>query len=219
MSGASCFLIDLDDTLYSELDYVDSGYRAIAPAMADACGADPAELLYLLRHELRKNGRTHVFDRVVKHYQGDRTAVPALVEAYRNHTPDIAFYPGAEDALAALRRIAPVAIVTDGAALMQKRKIEALGLTSLVDAVVLCWECGAPKPATRAYQLAVEQMGAGISDAVVIGDDPLHDMAAAHAIKARAIRVRTGRLADLDSPGVWVEEHRTFVDAVAALQR
>jgi len=219
MSRVSCFLVDLDDTLYSELNYVDSGYRVVAPAMAKACGADPAELLYRLRHDLRKNGRTGAFDRVVKHYKGDEAIVAALVELYRNHKPDVAFYPGARDALANLRRIAPVAIVTDGAALMQKRKIEALGLAPLVDAVVLCWECDAPKPATLAYELAAGQIGANLATAVVIGDDPLHDMAAAHAMKARAIRVRTGRLADLDAPDGRVEEHRTFVEAVAALHR
>lgn len=199
----SCFLVDLDDTLYPELDYVDSGYQAIAPIIASCADISPERALFQLRYELRKQGRAGAFDRVFAHFGvPDETAVtkiPELIAAYRDHRPTIALYPGAAEALAQLRAIAPVAIVTDGASVMQRRKLEALGIDALADAVVVCWEHEAPKPSTLGYELAADELKADISRAIVIGDDPDHDMQAATALGVKGVRVRTGRLADLEA--------------------
>lgn len=213
----SCFLIDLDDTLYAEVDYVDSGYRAIAPLIAGANGLDAAQVLALLRYEFRKYGRTGAFDRLYKALKITAPAVPDLVAAYRTHAPDIAFYPDADEALARLTTIAPVAIVTDGDGGMQRAKVKALGLESRVNAVVYCWDHHAPKPATQGYLHAASLLGVDPAHAVVVGDDPFHDMIAARALGAEAIRVRTGRLADLDMPAPDIREYASFAAYVGSL--
>jgi putative hydrolase of the HAD superfamily len=215
MTPPSCFLVDLDDTLFSELDYVDSGYRAIAPMLAAMCAVEATDALFLLRYELRKFGRVGAFDRVLDRFGVPRTRVSELVAAYRGHAPDIQLYLGVERGLKALRRVAPVAIVTDGNVEMQRRKVEALELAEMVDAIVFCWECDAPKPAAKSYEVAAKRLGCDLKLAVLIGDDPVHDMAAARAIGVRGIRVRTGRLADLDAQGT--EESASFSAAAAAL--
>lgn len=213
----SCFLIDLDDTLYAEVDYVDSGYRAIAPLIAEANDLDAAQVLALLRYEFRKYGRTNAFDRLYKTLKIATPAVPDLVAAYRAHAPDIAFYPDADEALARLTTIAPVAIVTDGDGAMQRAKVKALGLESRVGAIVYCWDCDAPKPATKGYLKAAAQLGADPAHAVIVGDDPFHDVAAAQTLNATAIRVRTGRLADLDWPVPGLREFSSFAAYVGSL--
>lgn len=196
----SCFLLDLDDTLYAEPDYVFSGYRAVAAVLADKHGLGADAVAARLRYEFLKFGRTGAFDRLYKALRIVEPPVRDLVAAYRAHRPEIALYPGAAEAMAALRRVAPVAIVTDGDGAMQRAKVEALGLSSLVDAVVLCWEHAAPKPAPDGFRMAAERMGADPAAAWVIGDDPFHDTAAARALGAKVARVRTGRLATLESP-------------------
>lgn len=215
MIAPSCFLVDLDDTLFAELDYVDSGYRAISSKIAAEVNSSADDVLLRLRYELRKFGRVGAFDRVLNHFNNAKMDVSALVAAYRDHKPEIQFYPGARDALVKLRARAPIAIVTDGNATMQRHKIEALQLLSLVDTIVYCWECQAPKPAILAYEIAAKQLRCEIKNAIVIGDDPLHDMAAAALIGARSIRVRTGRLRDLDGGGV--QEFPDFATAVSSL--
>jgi putative hydrolase of the HAD superfamily len=215
MTAPRCFLVDLDDTLFAELDYVDSGYRAISSKIATETNASADDVLFRLRYELRKFGRVGAFDRVLSHFNSTKTNVSALVAAYRDHEPDIQFYPGARNALIKLRALAPIAIVTDGTAAMQRRKIETLQLKSLVDTIVYCWECQAPKPAILGYEIAAEQLGCEIKNAIIIGDDPLHDMAAAALIGARSIRVRTGRFRDLD--GGDAEEFPDFATAVSSL--
>jgi len=213
----SCFLVDLDDTLYAEVDYVDSGYRAIAPLIADANNLDAETVLAHLRYEFRKYGRVGAFDRLYKTLAITTPAIPDLVAAYRAHAPDIAFYPNADEALARLSTIAPVAIVTDGDGTMQRRKVEALGLTSRVGAIAYCWDLGAPKPATKGYLHAAALLRADPQRAVIVGDDPFHDMAAARTLGAAAVRVRTGRLADLDVSAPDVREYATFAAFVGAL--
>ena len=49
-------LIDLDDTLYPERQYVESGFRAVA----DACGGGDNMTAYMCRC-LDKNGRGRIF--------------------------------------------------------------------------------------------------------------------------------------------------------------
>lgn len=213
----SCFLVDLDDTLYAEVDYVDSGYRAIAPLIAEANAFEASDILAGLRYQFRKYGRTGAFDRLYEALQIKAPPITDLVAAYRAHTPDIAFYPGAEDALAKLTTIAPVAIVTDGDGAMQRRKVEALGLASRVGAIVYCWDHQAPKPMPEGYLRAAALLGADPARAVVVGDDPFHDMAAARTLGASAVRVRTGRLADLDAPAPEVREHASFAAFVKSL--
>lgn len=215
----SCFLIDLDDTLYAETDYVDSGYRAIAPVIAEAAGIPADEALFHLRYEFRKFGRTGAFDRVLRTLGAPSLPVSKLVEVYREHVPDIAFYPHAEEALIRLSSVAPVAIVTDGTPAMQRRKVTALGLGTRVNAVVYCWECQAPKPEVGGYLKAAAELGADPARAFVVGDDPFHDMAAAQALGVGAARVRTGRLADLDHPMPGVTEHSSFAAFTGAFIR
>lgn len=223
MAAISAFLVDLDDTLASEHDYVLSGYRAVAACLAEETGADGAAILARLRYEFLKFGRIRAFDRLYKHFGwtqgGNAPSIPDLVTVYREHRPSLAFYDGAEAALARLREIAPVAIVTDGAEAMQSRKAQALGLGDKSDAVILCDAVGAAKPDPAGYYAALRALGADAASAVVIGDDPFHDLEAARRLGARAIRVRTGRLASLDTPAPWAgtEEHASFAVAVDRL--
>ncbi|MBI1234191.1 MAG: HAD-IA family hydrolase [Alphaproteobacteria bacterium] len=223
MAAISAFLVDLDDTLAAEHDYVLSGYRAVAACLAEETGAEGAAVLARLRYEFFKFGRVGAFDRLYKHFGwtagGNAPSIPDLVTVYREHRPSLAFYDGAEAALAQLRARAPVAIVTDGAEAMQARKAQALGLYAKTDAVILCDSLGKAKPDPAGYHAALETLGADAASALVIGDDPFHDLEAARRLGSRAIRVRTGRLASLETPEPWsgTEEYASFAAAVDGL--
>ncbi|WP_374470737.1 HAD family hydrolase [Phenylobacterium sp.] len=216
-------LLDMDDTLYEERSYVLSGFRAVARAIHEHFPHADAEALHAAMVEgLDVQGRGKLFDGALMAFRIEPTPelVQHLVSVYRSHAPDIALWPGVADTLAELRKDWRLAVVTDGLHLMQARKAEALGLAELVDTVVFCWEHEAPKPDPRGYREALKRLGAEPAEAVVIGDNPLHDMAAARAIGARSIRVRTGRFAAVD-PGRWPPDADvpTFNEAPAALAR
>ncbi|WP_312166586.1 HAD family hydrolase [Phenylobacterium sp.] len=193
-------LIDLDDTLYDERTYVLSGFRAVADELAQRHPRlDAAALAASMEAELDAHGRGRIFDAVLA--QAGLPASPALIAelvgVYRDHRPTISLWPGVADTLAALARSYRLAIVTDGLALMQSRKVEALGVADLVDEVLLCWEHEAPKPSPACYLEALRRLSAFPAQAVVIGDNPGHDMAAAAAAGCRSVRVRTGKFSAL----------------------
>ena len=199
----SAILLDLDDTLYDEASYMRSGFAAVAARIADMAGYAPAAVLEVLLGIERRDGRGQVFDTALAAF--GLSAEPALVQdrvaLYRAHPPRIVLHPGARDLLARLRRDGRrTAIVTDGLAMMQRRKLAALDLEGAVDAIVYSWELDAPKPDPAGFLAALERLGAGPAEAVVVGDNPYHDMAAARAIGARAIRVRRGRFAAMPAP-------------------
>ncbi len=154
-------LIDLDDTLYDEASYVRSGMAAVAREIAGLAGAPVADVEALMLEELARNGRGKVFDVALERLgvapQPD--LIKGLVEAYRDHRPDITLWPGVRETLGDLARDHRLAIVTDGLGLMQRRKVEALGVEALVETVVYCWELGWPKPDPRPYLKAMEQLG------------------------------------------------------------
>ena len=63
-------------------------------------------------------------------------------------------------------------------------------------------------------------MGAFPAQAVVIGDNPGHDMAAAAAVGCRSVRVRTGKFAALGDNGFPADaEAPSFVQIAPVLAR
>jgi len=199
---ALAILLDLDDTLYDEASYMRSGFAAVAARIADMAGYAPAAVLDVLLDIERRDGRGHVFDTTLAAFglAADPFVVQDLVTAYRSHRPSIRLYEGAPELLARLRQRGRTAIVTDGLPLMQRRKIAALDLERAVDAIVYSWDLGAPKPDPAGFLEAIAKLRATPAEAVVVGDNPHHDMAAARAIGARSIRVRSGRFASARAP-------------------
>lgn len=194
----SAFLIDLDDTLFSELSYVESGHRAVAESLAAKSTFSSEEIFQRLRYEFFRSGRNGAFDRLLSAFDINHP-VGELVALYRSHSPFVRFYDGVPAKLKALKDIAPIAVVTDGATEMQQQKARALELDQYADAIVLCSVVGAPKPHTGAFEAAAKKLGADIEGCIVIGDDPYSDQHAAKALGAPFIRVRTGRFADIAS--------------------
>lgn len=153
-------LFDLDDTLYEERHYAESGLAAAAAEIARGSGidADTAKAA-LLKNFAR--GREKIFDRTLPELglPAGAETVAALVDVYRRHLPHIALYPGVRDMLARLKERFRIAIVTDGLPLMQQNKIAALEISALTDAVVYTWRDGHPKPDPAGFLAAAEKLG------------------------------------------------------------
>ena len=106
--------------------------------------------------------------------------IAQLVEVYREHKPQIDFYPGIVRVLTRLRRQGKLGLLSDGFLPAQQLKLDALGLEQLFDAVVFtekmgreCW-----KPSTAGFELIAEQLSAEPSGCVYVGDNPAKDFVA-----------------------------------------
>lgn len=192
--GGRAVIFDLDDTLYREHDYVRSGFAAVAERLAREPGAPGAGELYgALIDEWQRHGRGRIFDAVTERF-GLRVPVPELVGAYREHDPSaLELYPDAERALARLEAAGTLlAVLTDGMAAVQRRKLHALGLDRRIGCIVVCDDYGldAWKPSAVPYRAALEQLGVAPTDAVYVGDNPNKDFIGARALGLATVRVR-----------------------------
>jgi phosphoserine phosphatase len=89
--------------------------------------------------------------------------------------------------LAGLRERHRLALVTNGAACLQREKLERSGLAAHFDAVVVSGDLGVGKPDPTVFRHALSLVGAEAGDAVMIGDTVERDVDGAVAAGVRAV--------------------------------
>ena len=94
---------------------------------------------------------------------------------------------GAEALLAAVRRRASVAIVSNNMLQEQTEKLEFCRLAAHVDALIVSEAAGVSKPDPAIFRAALEAIGAQPHEAVMIGDSWTADVLGAHAAGIRPI--------------------------------
>jgi putative hydrolase of the HAD superfamily len=185
---------DLDDTLYPERDYVDSGLAAVARLGAEQFALPEQESLDRMRAILRRDGRGRVFDQWLEpHGLASRARVAACVRAYRHHVPRISLEPAVAALLARLGK-SPLYIVTDGHKVAQDRKVEALGLRPLVKRVFITHRHGIAraKPSVYCFERIRRIESCGWSEMVYVADNPAKDFVNLNPLGVHTVRVLTG---------------------------
>ena len=186
-------VFDLDDTLYAERDYVESGFRAVSRWLERNKGpsgfADAAWALFCAGH------RGDIFDRALA-MLGEQPApgrVAELVQRYRRHRPRIQLAPDAGRWLARSAGRIPLALITDGPTASQSRKVSALALRGRgFGPILLTDRWGVPfrKPHERAYR-AVERRLELKGDALVyVADNAAKDFLAPRRLGWQTVQIR-----------------------------
>lgn len=201
----STLLIDLDDTLFEERDYVRSGFAAVAaklPFLAPGVewGKEDSVVAEMMA-TLDREGRGRVFDSLfdTRGIAPQPELIRDLVKLYRQHQPEISLYDGTEDTLAALAIRYRLALVTNGDVSMQRSKVAALNIEKFFHAIIYCDEQVAPKPDPAGLHAALKVLDEHSGRAVMIGDNPHTDGLAASAVGIPFLRVRTRRFYDIPS--------------------
>ena len=175
-------IFDLDDTLYSEKEYVRSGYRAVS----DYLGGGNEEKLWNFFEE----GKPAI-DELLKEL-GRENEKAEVLEVYRSHKPDIHPYPEVDDLIADLKtKGVKVGIITDGRPEGQRNKLDALGLD--IDDVIITDELGGiqfRKPCDIAYRIMTTRWRLNPADVVYVGDNPAKDFQAPQQLGMRSIWFR-----------------------------
>ncbi|WP_327460392.1 HAD family hydrolase [Sphingomonas sp.] len=187
-------IFDLDDTLYVERTYVQSGFRAVA-AWGERRFGWPAEQSYgSMLETLDREGRGAVFDEwLAAHGRRSATLVAEAVRTYRQHEPDIQLAPEAAELLRRYRRW-PLYLVTDGHKLVQLRKVQALAIEPLFRKVFITHRYGIAnaKPSTLCFERIRSRERCDWRDMVYIGDNPAKDFVNLRPLGMRTVRVLTG---------------------------
>ncbi len=186
-----CIVLDVDDTLYLERDYVRSGFDAVGEWAATTLGEDGVAAAAW--EHFVGGQRGDVFDRILRE-RGIVLApetIAAMVECYRCHAPRIELLPDAAE-LARLAGSVTFAVVTDGPVSSQRAKVEALGLERWADPVVLTGDLGTGygKPHPKAFELVEAHLGTRGADNVYVADNPRKDFAGPRSLGWRTVRVR-----------------------------
>ena len=185
IDGLKAVIFDLDDTLYSEKEYVRSGYGKIAAVIPEVENA--AEKLWSLFEEKKP-----AIDELLKKENIQSEEVKkACLHAYRYQTPDIHLYEGVTEMLSAFRAEGlKLGIITDGRPEGQRAKLQVLGLETMVDEIIVTDEFGGPefrKPNPKAFETMKERLGVEYAEMCYVGDNTKKDFIAPKELGMRSI--------------------------------
>ncbi len=193
-TSLSAVLLDLDDTLYPESEFVRGGFHAAAKLLANRLSRDADELFGLLLNQFQCGVRGSVFDAVLfeLNVPRDPHLIDELVQTYRSHEPQLTLFPDAEWLLPMLWPCYGLGILTDGPAEVQRRKVKALGLQQRVEAIVYSDDFGREqwKPSSIPYLELLRRLHAEPSHAVYVGDNPKKDFVGARRLGLQTVRIR-----------------------------
>jgi putative hydrolase of the HAD superfamily len=190
MSEPRAIVFDLDDTLYPTRRFLSSGFAAVADAVAPEIGVPAADILTVLRDARRfMPGRELQF--LCDRFGLPASAVDRWVQIIRGHWPDIRLPLESARVLMDLQSTWRIGVLTNGYPDVQRRKVAALGLRELVDAVVFATEYGdgRGKPDRAPFLTVLDELNVPADRAVFVGDDLDADVFGAGRVGMRTIHI------------------------------
>lgn len=171
-------VFDLDDTLYKEIQYVDSGIRAVA-IDAEEAGVMPASEAYRLIKAAPDTASG--FDRLaavaLESEIYDLFDIQRMLAVYRYHRPQISLPDDSRKTLESLKSNGiTVGLITDGRIATQQAKIHALGLDRYIkpENILISEEIGTDKHWPASFELMMKRNPSETSFTYV-GDNPEKD--------------------------------------------
>ena len=173
MPRRNVVVFDLDDTLYKEVDYLQSAFHEIASFLESRFGL--SAVYDQLFRSWQQGG--NAFEHVINTYHLPLPSAE-LLRMYRAHHPQIALDANTRRVLEQLHQSCVLGIITDGRSLTQRNKIKALGLDAFVDAqhLFISEETGFPKPAPEPFLALMKRYPD--ADFCYVGDNPSKDFLA-----------------------------------------
>jgi len=175
-------IFDLDDTLYSEKDYVKSGFHAVAEYFGIHSMAEEMWLVF------EQHGKPIDEMLEIHGFAGKKSEA---LHTYRFHKPDIILYQGIAEMLTRIEQSKRVGIITDGRPEGQRAKLDALGLNDYE--VIVTDELGGAdfrKPNDTAFRLMQSRLQIPFEKMVYVGDNIQKDFIAPMNLKMKCIWFR-----------------------------
>ena len=183
-------IFDLDDTLYPLSRFVQSGLEAVADVVASEAGVPRRDVAAVLRNAHRWVPGQEL-QGLCSYFGLPASDVARFVAIIRAHWPDIRLPIESVRVLTQLRAGWRVGVLTNGLPDTQRRKAAALGLATLVDAIVFAEECGdgRGKPARAPFVRILADLDVRADRAVFVGDDLDADIFGASRVGMHAIHL------------------------------
>jgi len=197
-------VFDLDDTLYDEVDYCQSGFASVAEFLADS--AQPAHLkgqagriFDCLWKQFTTGNRTRTFNAALDELgvAYDRELIDKLIKVYRHHMPKIILPKDSLDVLRQLTDRYILALLTDGFLPAQRLKVQALGIEKYFKCIIYTEELGREfwKPCPAGFEKLMQSLNAKPENIAYIADNEEKDFIAPNKLGFLTIRIiRPARL-------------------------
>ncbi|MEN7538005.1 HAD family hydrolase [Aurantiacibacter flavus] len=188
--AAQVVVLDLDDTLYLERDFAESGFRALARRFGERIGGEA--FVAACCERLAGGARGNIFDIALTRNGIDPAPglIAELVAYYRSHAPEIAL---CADASRFLRRVGQfqTGLITDGPQEAQSAKIKALGLDRALGHVIMTgvWGKQYSKPHARAFELIESLTSSSRHNIVYIADNGAKDFIAPRQLGWQSVQI------------------------------
>lgn len=206
MAGSACraLLVDMDDTILAYSAGAQEDCRRLCAALEPELGLPAGSLFPQVertRNWFWSDAQRHRFwrlDMAGAWAEVIRLAADALGRQAGPlaHSAAAAFlaqrdaalrpFPGALDTLARWRAAGlRLALLTNGAAVPQRAKVERFGLAPFFDCVLIEGECGVGKPDPAIYRLALAALGVEPGETWMVGDNLEWEVAAPQRLGMR----------------------------------
>ena len=170
---------DLDDTLFSEIDYIKSGFNNVSKVLATRLDL-PSSAIYKQLLELFNANPGNVFNRLFDELQilYSDDDILSLVRLYRKHRPTIEFCSDVIPCLMQLRAEGiRTGIITDGYKETQNNKLKALKADRCFEHIIITDELGREywKPHPFSFELVRDWLQVDFNEMMYVGDNPGKD--------------------------------------------
>jgi putative hydrolase of the HAD superfamily len=190
-------VFDLDDTLYPETQYCQSGFKAVAAELAKDRLADNQQLYERFLHHFNAGNRKKIFNDVLDEFsaQYDKNYIKKLVDLYRNHLPDINLPVESRNILDSLKGRVKLGLLTDGYMPAQKLKVKSLGIEDYFDIIVYTELLGREfwKPSCAGFEAIMAKDHFEPDQYLYIADNPAKDFVAPNKLGWRSVWLRSGK--------------------------
>ncbi len=185
-------VVDLDDTLFPEREFVVGGFLAAGEWLKRKHGV----LGFAARAtQLLESGRRgKIFDEALRDLgvAAESSLVEELVRVYREHRPVLVLFPDARELLDWAATRFNVALLTDGFEAVQRNKIHALGLEERIGLRILSDALGGLefwKPSTAPFEVVMRHFHGPAAGYLYVSDNPRKDFIGPRALGWRTVRI------------------------------
>ena len=201
-------IFDLDDTLYDEVDYCRSGFRALAKTIASmdrGTAVTPEATYETLCEQFDRGNRTETINAALDALSigYDAQLIRRLIVLYRKHTPRITLSRESRVVLETLSQDFTLGMLTDGYLPAQKLKVRALKIQKFFTCILYTEQMGREfwKPSPAGFEKLAETLETLPEKMVYVGDNTQKDFIAPKQLGFTTIQVIRPRRVHTEEAG------------------
>ena len=198
MTMITTVVFDLDDTLYDEVEYCESGFTSVSEFLASLpemprLKGRAKRIFDAFWKQFEAGNRTKTFNTALDELgiRYDDTLIQQLIYVYRNHVPRITLPQESRDVLSELSGEYMLALLTDGFLPAQQLKVQALGIEKYFKCIIYTEQLGREfwKPSPVGFEKLMETLNAKPETIVYVADNQMKDFIAPNKLGFVTIQI------------------------------